>query len=100
MYTISDTPSPFRGRECHGVAQTPSERESGQMAIKKTEFWRASKNGNIDVVKQYIEEGSDVNAKDENGWSALMWASYNGHLDTAELLLQSGADVNAKKQLR
>lgn len=32
------------------------------------------------VAKLLIESGSDVNAKDNDGWSALIFAAYNGNL--------------------
>lgn len=48
------------------------------------------------AVKASIEEGADVNAKDSNGSTALMWAAWKNELDTAKLLIQNGADVNAK----
>lgn len=48
------------------------------------------------AVKAIIEEGADVNAKDSDGSTALMWAAWRNELDTAKLLIQNGADVNAK----
>ena len=39
---------------------------------------------------------SDVNAKDKDGWSALMWASWSGLPQTAQKLLQAGANKEIK----
>ena len=51
--------------------------------------------GNIEVVKQFLDSGTDVNAKDESGWTPLHWATSKVHNKTAKLLIKEGADVNA-----
>ena len=38
-----------------------------------------------------IEEGADVNAQNNDGWTALMWASQEGHPEVAQLLIEAGA---------
>jgi ankyrin repeat protein len=38
------------------------------------------------VVKLLIERGADVNAKEINGWTALMIALGEGHEEIVELL--------------
>jgi hypothetical protein len=44
-----------------------------------------------------LEKGADVNAKDNDGWTALHGASYNGHSEIVRMLLaQKGIEVNAK----
>ena len=52
--------------------------------------------GNIEAVKQHLDAGTDVNAKDEKGWTPLHEAALGGHKGIAELLIAKGADVNAK----
>ena len=49
---------------------------------------------NIDLVKKFIANCADVNAKYDNGMTALMLASINGHKEICELLIENGADVN------
>ena len=60
------------------------------------DIWEATKSGNIESVKQYLDAGAIVNAKDEDGWIALHYAALEGHKDIVELLIDKGADVNAK----
>ena len=51
--------------------------------------------GHVDVAKVLIQNGADVNAVDEDKWTALHFAAENGHVDVAKVLIQNGADVNA-----
>ena len=50
--------------------------------------------GNNEAVKQHLTAGTDVNAKDESGWTPLHWAASKVHNKTAKLLIKEGADVN------
>ena len=56
----------------------------------------AVKEGKIDVVKQRLEAGTDVNAKDEKGWAPMHLVAIDGNKVIAELLLKSGANVNER----
>jgi ankyrin repeat protein len=47
-------------------------------------------------VKTLIDAGAGVNAKDEDGATALLWAAVEGHTETAKVLIDAGADVNTK----
>jgi len=59
-------------------------------------IWQAAYEGNIEVVKQHLAAGTDVNAKNDGGYTPLHYAAFNGHKEIAELLIAKGADVNAK----
>jgi len=67
-----------------------SNEEKNQLLIN------AARNGQKDVVELLVKARADVNAKSNNGRSALMHAAWNGHKNVIELLLNVGADVNAK----
>ncbi len=56
----------------------------------------AVKNGDIKNVRELIENGADVNAKDKNRWTALFWAACSGKFDISTFLIEKGADVDAK----
>ena len=60
------------------------------------DIWTVAKEGNIAAVKQYLSDGSDVNAKDENGITLLQIATGEDHKEIVELLIANGADVNAR----
>ena len=55
----------------------------------------AASNGNIEVVKQHLDAGVDVNAYDDEGITPLSYAAIKGHKNIVELLIGNGADVNA-----
>ena len=56
----------------------------------------ASTRGYTNDVKSLIDNGADVNARNNSGQTALMGASWMDHTEIVELLLENGADVNAK----
>ena len=55
----------------------------------------AVKAGNIEAVKQHLDAGVDVNAKNQLGRTSLQAAAYRGHTVVVELLVANDADVNA-----
>ena len=60
---------------------------------------RACRAGKYDSALKLLEEGADVNARDNIGYTPLMRACEGGHTDIAEELLARGADINAKGPL-
>ena len=56
----------------------------------------AAKVGDIALVRNLLDKGANVNAKDRNGWTPLMRAAWPGQTEVARLLLEKGADINAK----
>lgn len=52
---------------------------------------------NTDTINELVKSGIDINAKDNNGMTALMYAaSQNKNLQIIRTLIKSGANVNAK----
>jgi len=54
--------------------------------------------GNIEVARQQLAEGADVNVKDKDyrNETPLQYAAKEGHTKVVQLLIANGADVNAK----
>jgi ankyrin repeat protein len=50
--------------------------------------------GNIAELKSQINAGIDINLKDNNGQTALMYAAYKGNVAIVKLLLENNADPN------
>ena len=56
----------------------------------------AVESGDIEAVKQHLNDGTEVNAKGGTGRTSLHWAAIEGHKEIVELLIAEGANVNAK----
>ena len=64
-------------------------------SAQENEFFDAVNRGDLETVENLISKGTNVNAFDNDGETALIVASRNGHTEIAELLITKGANVNA-----
>ena len=55
---------------------------------------RAIRQGNVEVVKDHLRSGVDIDALDRYGQTALMLAAHQGHVEIVQLLVEHGADLN------
>jgi ankyrin repeat protein len=62
-------------------------------ASKNKQFYRKSTSDFIDFV---LTNGADLEAKDNNGYTALHCSVSIGNIEMAKLLLEKGADIDAK----
>jgi ankyrin repeat protein len=79
--------------------------ESGKLA-GKTPLMVASSKGKREIVKLLIENGADLNIRDEGkgsskrqnfeGWTALHYAADADQDQVVKILVQNGADVNIR----
>ena len=60
-------------------------------------WFDALKSGDLETVKSLIESGTDVNARDGEGSTPLIWASRYGHPQIVELLIAKGAFVDVRE---
>ncbi len=65
---------------------------------KNRDLILASMKGEVVKVAALLKSGADINAKDQRGWTALLWAVSRGQMNLVKLLLDKGADVNARDE--
>ncbi len=63
------------------------------------ELLNAAREGHLDVVRNMLDKGVDINTKD--GWDStpMMYAAANGHTDIVALLLERGVNINSTSRL-
>lgn len=90
--TTDDTASSTANGSADPAAAAPPAEQSD------IDIWTAISTGNIQVVKQHLDAGTDPNIKDNtpNGAPILNAAAVYGHRGAVEALIQKGADINGK----
>jgi len=68
---------------------------SRQPLVYKT-IHKAAEKGDIAAIERHLQNGADVNVKDQDGNTPLMWATYNGSLEVVKFLVAKGVNVNAR----
>lgn len=59
-------------------------------------FLEAALQGQLETIRLAIDEKMDVDAADDQGRTALMFASFNGHAPVVQLLLKAGATADRR----
>lgn len=67
---------------------------------KRTLLHYASIKGQTHVVEWLLHAGANVNARDRDGWTALLCAAMKGHTDCVRVLLGAGADASITTKWR
>ena len=67
----------------------------GEQATLDTALIAAAWENDLDEARRLIDEGADVNAKDDSAQSAYLISTSEGYLDLLELSLEHGADVKS-----
>ena len=65
-------------------------------SLKSSALLSATLYDQVKMAEFLIQNGADVNAKGDDGGTALHAAAFLGQYEIAKLLIQNGADVNAK----
>src|SRR4051794_8922962 len=59
------------------------------------DLWRLAETGDLRRLEDLLARGVDVNARNQEGATALMMAAYQGQLEVVRALTDHGADLNA-----
>jgi hypothetical protein len=70
--------------------------QQAKNAIQVAPIHAAVSNGNIHIVKMILARRPDVNARQQNGFTALHGAAGAGRADLIKLLMEHGADVSIR----
>ena len=61
-----------------------------------TALHHATRNGDLEIVKQLVSSGADVDAMADQGHFPLYCAAGHGHVETTEYLVENGADLQTR----
>ena len=68
----------------------------GLPTFRDTWLHRVAAEGQEAIVQRLLENGAELESKNENGWSTLFIAALNGQRAVVKLLLQNGAEVESR----
>jgi hypothetical protein len=93
--------SPIAGFALGGIEDLKNEtfvRADAFYGIKPgmTPLMQAAAMGKVAELRRLVERGNDVNASDETGWTALMFAAVSVQRESVAMLLASGAQVDQR----
>lgn len=71
-------------------------RTKGQHKSSKTPLMMAAYDGGPEEMKLLLKNGTDINATDDTGHSALMWAVIKPNTSNIKLLIEQKANLNIK----
>ncbi len=69
-------------------------------ATINTQLLQAAARGSLAEIALLIQQGADLNARDDQGLTPLMVATHTNRPDVVRALLEAGADVNIQDNQR
>jgi ankyrin repeat protein len=73
--------------------QAPQQPDEETLALAHTLF-DAARNGDIELLRSYLNAGAPATLTNSAGDSLLMLAAYHGFAETVQLILHHGGDAN------
>lgn len=64
--------------------------------VLSSTLFAAAASGKLDAIRAHVKAGTNINARNEYGFTALHSAAGNNQLEAVKLLLELGADPSAK----
>ena len=78
---------------CAGMNPNASDAKTGDTALIY-----ASLNGNVQIVRLLLSYNVNINAKSNNGFTAMAAAVFSGHAKVMNLLKKAGAKTNSSQK--
>lgn len=90
-----------KSTESHTPGVQEAKKEVKKEADQATVFdiaaiMEAALNGDLALIKENIDNGLNINERDDQMHTALMMAAYNGHSEIVSLLIEHGAKTNLR----
>ena len=57
---------------------------------------KGARDGDLSAVQEFVESGGDINERQKNGSTLLMYASAGGHIHIIDYLMSAGADLRLR----
>ncbi|MEC9331908.1 MAG: ankyrin repeat domain-containing protein, partial [Verrucomicrobiota bacterium] len=87
-------------REVHEESSSEEAKpEPSKVKESDTSIHDAANAGNIEIIKEQLAAGVDVNTKGIGGMTPLHRAAREGHKEVVEFLIANSADINAKDKM-
>ena len=80
----------------NAMIRDDSELVQERYARGDTALHHAARNGDLEIVKQLVSNGAEVNATTDNNHFPLYCAAGHGHVETTQYLVENGADLQAR----
>jgi ankyrin repeat protein len=76
----------------HATETTPQTNQADIAQRLGDYLFNAARQGDQEVLNEFIQAGYDLDRQDKKGYTALILAAYNGHAEAVDQLLAAGAD--------
>lgn len=84
--SLADTPASFQ-------TQTSTSSPKEIKSKLNQYYFDAARQGNTEMLQEFIQAGYNLNIQDEKGYTALILAAYHGHPEAVNQLLKAGANA-------
>jgi ankyrin repeat protein len=68
-------------------------------SVNEIKLHAAAAKNDIAAIRELLSNGTDINARDRSGRTALLIATHGNRIDAARVLIDAGADVNEKDDI-
>ena len=93
---VTDTLTPAALKTMRAMARQAGAVSTPKAALPPDALHRAAKAGNLKGLEAALAGGADVNARDERGWTALMYVVDKGYVLLVEPLLTAKAEPDVR----